>query len=364
MSPTIVASLLITYAVVQTVVFLMLIRLVDPYEREPMSLLALMTLWGAVGATTLSAIGNAALRNVLPPDVAVVFGRAIYAPVVEELAKGVALVVFVLVAARARGRFGIPRFEGITDGIVYGAAVGLGFAFTEDILYLLVAAAQNGLESGSVSYLARRDFFGVSMLRHAIYTAAFGVGLGLAAWSRNNRLRVVLPVLGLLVGICLHAFNNGWGQVALVRRFGFDRTLLFMQGASVPAMEAVRRDAFTAVRVSGYVLLILFALAVFLWTRYQRTVIREELEEETRSGLISRTEWDLLPRYWRRTAWYLQLIRTGQWQRWRVLQSIHAELVGLAFMKRRARRSGEGAPEIERTRRLIESLKAQKTALI
>ncbi|HWC14595.1 MAG TPA: PrsW family intramembrane metalloprotease, partial [Actinomycetota bacterium] len=343
MSPTVVASLLITYAVFQTVVFLILIRMVDPYEREPMSLLALMALWGALGATTLSAIGNTAVRNLLPPDVAVVFGRALYAPVVEEVAKGIALVVFVLVSVRARGRFGIPRFEGITDGVVYGAAIGLGFAFTEDILYLLVGAAQNGLESGSIAYLARRDFFGVSMLRHAIYTATFGVGLGLAMWSRAAFARVVLPAGGLLLAMFLHSFNNGWGQVALVRRFGFDRTVSFVQGAESPVMEDVRRNALSAVRVSEYVLLVVFALAIYLWIRYQRKVIRAELEEEAQNGLISRTEWDLLPRYWRRTAWYWQLIRTGQWQRWRILQTMHGELVSLAIMKMRVRRAG--APE-------------------
>ncbi len=118
MSETVVGAFLVTYAVVQTIVFLLLIRLTDLYEREPVSVLALMALWGAVGATAISAAGNAVLDGVLPPDVDYVFGRAIYAPIIEELAKGVALVVFVVVSLRARGRFGIPHFEGITDGIV------------------------------------------------------------------------------------------------------------------------------------------------------------------------------------------------------------------------------------------------------
>ena len=145
MPETVVGSLIITYAVVQTILFLLLIRSLDPYEREPLSALGLMTLWGAIGATSLSSIGNLAVKHVLPAEVDIVFGQAIYAPIVEELAKGAALVAFVLLSLYAKERFGIPRFEGVTDGIVYGAAIGLGFAFTEDVLYLLVGASQRGL---------------------------------------------------------------------------------------------------------------------------------------------------------------------------------------------------------------------------
>lgn len=367
MSPAVFASLIITYAVVQTIVFLLLIRLLDPYEREPLSLLALMALWGAVGATSLSAAGNVALRNWLADDVAAVFGQAIYAPVVEELAKGVALVAFVLLSVWAGGRFGMPRFEGITDGIVYGAAIGLGFAFTEDVLYLLIGASQQGLEQGFVAYLSRRDFFGVGMLHHAIYTATFGVGLGLATWMRGSRARFTLPIVGLLGGMFLHAFNNGWVQFTLVRTYGFDRTRAYLEGGAARFRETMQSTAITAVdvvQVFDYVFIALFFFMTYLWLRYQRRVIRVELEEEAASGLISRTELDLLPRYWQRTWWYWQLIKSGQWERWRILKRIHNELVDLAFMKHRHRRTGVGSEDIARRRKLIDKLKAQKIVFI
>jgi RsiW-degrading membrane proteinase PrsW (M82 family) len=367
MSLTVFASLIIVYSVVQTIVFLLLIRFADLYEREPISLLGLMTVWGAVGATTLSAVGNTVVRNWLPVDVAAVFGRAIYAPTVEEVAKGLALVVFLIISVRARGRFGIPRFEGVTDGIVYGAAIGLGFAFTEDILYLLVGASQRGLEEGFVGYLARRDFFGIVMLRHAIYTATFGVGLGLATWTRNTAARFLFPLLGLVAAFGMHAFNNGWARLSLVREFGFDRTYNYLGGAGgndTSAMDAAVGRAARTVELFEYVLLVLLIGLVLLWLRYQRGVIREELTEEADSGLISRTELQLLPSYWQRSRWYWQLLKTGQWERWRLLQRMHNELVGLALLKRRARRRGADDPDIQRRRRLIESLKTQKVALI
>lgn len=367
MSLTVFASLMITYAVVQTIAFILLIRLLDPYEREPLSLLALMTLWGAVGATSLSAAGNVALRNWLPPDLAIVFGQALYAPVVEELAKGIALVAFVVLSLWAGGRFGMPRFEGVTDGIVYGAAIGLGFAFTEDVLYLLIGASQQGLEQGFVAYLSRRDFFGVGMLHHAIYTATFGVGLGLATWMRGSRARLLLPVAGLGSSMFLHAFNNGWVQFTLARKYGFDRTLAYLEGGAGRFRDQMQTTAVDAVRVVqafDYVLVALFFFMAYLWLRYQRRVIRAELEEEAVSGLISRTELELLPRYWLRTWWYWQLIKSGQWERWRILKRIHNELVDLAFMKRRHRRTGVGSEDIERRRKLIDKLKAQKMVFI
>ncbi len=361
---TVFASLMITYAVVQTVVFIVLLRLVDPYEREPLSLVALMAMWGAIGATTLSAVGNIAIRHALPEDLATVFGRAIYAPVVEESAKGIALIAFVLVSVWLKGRFGMPRFEGVTDGIVYGAAIGLGFAFTEDVLYLLTGAAQEGLREGFVTYLARRDFFGLAMFHHALYTAVFGVGIGLATWSRS-RVRMLFPIAGLLLGIILHAFNNGWVQFRLVREFGFDATLAYLRGEiASDDMRTVVVDAAGAIRTFDVLLLIAFAAAVAAWLRYQRSVIRDELEEEATSGLITRTEWRLLPRYWQRTSWYLQLIRNGQWERWRILRRMHNELVALALMKRRVRRGSGDPTDIHRRRRLIENLKAQKAIFI
>ena len=368
MDETVAGAFLITYSVVQTIVFLFLIRFTDLYEREPVSALALMTLWGAIGATALSAIGNAAVGGLLPADVEFIFGRALYAPVIEEVAKGLALVAFVIVSVRADGRLGIPRFERLTDGLVYGAAIGLGFAFTEDVLYLLMASADAGLGEGIVTYLSRRDFFGLSMLHHAIYSASFGVGLGMATWSRSAWTRFAFPTLGLCVAILLHAINNGLVRGVLYLRHGSQLTAAYLSGV----LEASLADQLSAeasslvgvVRVIDVVVIALFAVLVAWWLRYQRSVISEELAEEAESGLISRTELDLLPRYWLRSRWYWQLIRTGQWERWRLLRRMHNELVDLALLKRRSARKRVDGDKIESSRRLIAKLKTQKAVFL
>ena len=73
-------SFLITFAIIQTFVLAWLIRALAIYEYEPMSALNLMLLWGAVGATSLSVVGDSFVRGLLPPLTQVVFGSAIASP--------------------------------------------------------------------------------------------------------------------------------------------------------------------------------------------------------------------------------------------------------------------------------------------
>ena len=92
-----------------------------------------------MGASLLSSLGNRILRDLLDyasPQVEVVFGAALTAPLVEETSKGIALVIVFALSYPIARRFGVRMFNGVTNGIVYGAAVGLGFSFAEDIFYL------------------------------------------------------------------------------------------------------------------------------------------------------------------------------------------------------------------------------------
>ena len=58
---------------------------------------------------------------------------AVTAPIVEEAGKGLFLVAVVI--------FRRAQIHGLLDGLIYGALVGVGFAFVEDILYYLQLAA-------------------------------------------------------------------------------------------------------------------------------------------------------------------------------------------------------------------------------
>jgi protease PrsW len=356
-------AFLVTFALIQAVVFLLLIRFLDLYEREPLNALALMAAWGATGAVALSLAGNAIVLGLLPPALEKTFGSALAGPLVEEVAKGLAVVVAFSLSWWAARRFGLLELEGLTDGMVYGAAVGLGFAFTEDLLYLFNEADEQGLGVGLSEYASRVDFFGVGQLGHAVYTAAFGAGLGLATWSRSWRGRLGFPLLGLVAAMLMHAVHNGLPSFALAWRYGLENAAAAMAGRSVPGdlfaqMQATAEWANTASKVADYVFVAVFVALAVLWLLYQRRVIRDELEEETRAGFLHHEEWELMFRYWNRSKWYWQLLWEGELERWRLLRRIHNELVDLAFLKRRLRRAGGDQGQIERRRKRIAYLRS------
>ena len=212
------------YAFLQAAVVLLAIRFLDLYEREPLLLVSLMALWGGLVATMLSLAGNGIVFGLLDENIRLAFGPAISAPLVEESAKGLALVLAFALSHWANRRYGWMEFEGVTDGIVYGAAVGLGFALVEDIFYFFQFSDES-VQRGLDVFLTRVDFFGATMLGHAVYTAAFGAGLGLATWSRTRTGRYGWPLVGLAIAILLHALWNGLGSLALWIRYGWDETL-------------------------------------------------------------------------------------------------------------------------------------------
>ncbi|MFN2526229.1 MAG: PrsW family intramembrane metalloprotease [Actinomycetota bacterium] len=353
-------SFFVTYAVIQTVIFLLLIRFLDLYEHEPFSLLALMALWGAVGATGISIFGNEVFADVISEDVYAVFGAAISAPIIEEFSKGLALLLAFGLSSWAHRRFGSLELHGVTDGIVYGAAIGLGFAFTEDIYYLLDSAAQEGLREGIVIFLRRRDFFGTGMLHHAIFTATFGVGLGLATWARSSIGRITWALSGFVLAMLLHATNNGLVQLMLVRRFGFDSTVNAISTQEfTPAMDATISSTRQAMLVLDYAVAVAFFVGIALWLYHQRKVIRAELADEADSGLIDPRDGELVPSYFRRVLWYWQLTRIGELERVRAVRRLHIELAKLALEKWVLRRRGGNPEAVTRSRQRIATLKAQ-----
>ena len=132
------ASQAIVFALIQSVLLLLLIRFLDFYDRKPpLSLLALLFVWGAVGASLISTLGNQVVFELLDyasHEVEVVFAAAISAPLVEETSKGIAVLAVLVLSHPIARRFGVRMFNGVTNGMVYGAAVGLGFSFGEDSL--------------------------------------------------------------------------------------------------------------------------------------------------------------------------------------------------------------------------------------
>jgi len=194
--PLLVLSLLA--AVIPTGLYVALVLWSDRYEHEPGWLLTTAFGWGALPAVVVSIVGTLALGHpqaLFDSDLAAgLFQSVVAAPVVEEIAKGLALVGIVMFVGH--------EVDGVLDGLVYGALIGMGFAMTENFFYFLdVALQQDYLVWLMVAFL-RSGVFG---LNHAFYTAIVGVTLAAALGTRR---RWWLPVLGLMMAMGVHALHN------------------------------------------------------------------------------------------------------------------------------------------------------------
>lgn len=192
-------------AVVPMVGFLAVVWWLDRYDREPAWTVLLTFAWGALIATTLSLIGNTSLdlllHAVVGPHLASQITPVVVAPLVEEPTKAVVL----LLVLQSR------RFDNATDGFVYGAAAGLGFGMTENLLYFVTAAkaAEWAPLEGTLAWLttvAARTFF--SAVMHAAASALVGAALGSVRF-RPTWTRVPAAALGLGAAIAMHATWNG-----------------------------------------------------------------------------------------------------------------------------------------------------------
>jgi RsiW-degrading membrane proteinase PrsW (M82 family) len=164
--------------------------------------------WGAVVATSLVIWGETlwdqVTTNALVPGPGLDTSTAFSAGLLEELAKGLAVVLLFLVMR--------DEFDGVVDGIVYGAAVGMGFNFMESISYMthLYAIFQpnQGVLAAGVQWYARQVlglFFG-----HATYTALIGAGLGIARQLPRRGPQAVAIVSGWLIAIAGHFSWDAW----------------------------------------------------------------------------------------------------------------------------------------------------------
>jgi protease PrsW len=319
---------LVGFGILQTVIYLLFIRAIDLYEREPLRYVLPVFVWGFAVATTVSLVFNTlfqlTLSSVTSVQTARFFTAVLVAPVVEESSKGLALLIIFFIAYLVRRRSGLIEFAGVMDGIVYGSAVGFGFAIAEDILY--------GLEYGPETFIVRRIFGGFA---HAAFTSVTGVGIGLIPWVHNRMMKVILPLLGLSGAILLHATFNFTATV-----FG-------------PV---------------GYLVLFLVVMAyivvIMVWLAIERRIIREELREEVDAGTITPQEYAILPSYFRRTTYYLGLFFGGKLGTWTRARKLHSSAVDLALAKRLARRSGSQG-SVERVRMLrqkIRNMRGEATA--
>jgi protease PrsW len=176
---------------------------VDRLEPEPRGTLVFAFGWGAgIAALFALLINTAGLEYVTQPALGAGTGQYVSAtfgaPLVEETLKGLVLVGLL----RRRKQ----ELDGPTDGIIYAAMVGLGFAMMENVGYYinaLVTPVQGGAALLAATFVLRGV---VSPLLHPMFTSMTGLGVAYAATHRGAGWAV--PA-GWLAAMVLHGTWNG-----------------------------------------------------------------------------------------------------------------------------------------------------------
>jgi protease PrsW len=194
-----VATLIVTLlAAISFPLLILILFWLDRYEPEPARYRLAALGWGGVVAVAISLVAEGVLFGL--PGTTTFVDTAVIAPLVEEAGKGLFLVLVVI--------FRREQIHGLLDGLIYGALVGVGFAFVEDIAYYLAS-----LEAGAlpVTFFLRGI---MGPFAHPLFTAALGIGIGIAVTTRQPAVRVLAPILGYAAAVLMHGIWNGstfWG---------------------------------------------------------------------------------------------------------------------------------------------------------
>lgn len=318
-------------ALVPLTICLLGIRWVDRWDPEPRGALAFAFLWGAgmsVAVTlllgpTVTALLSAGLDGAGPDVVGPVF----QAPIVEEMAKGLG----VLILALSRR----SHFDGPVDGIVYAGTIAAGFAFTENILYFGSALTDPAGLGGLVTVFVMRGLF--SPFAHLMFTGALGLILGLAVARGRARGRLALPfLLGLVPAIAGHMLWNGGLLVLFTDFFSF--------------YVLVQLPLFVAV------IAVIFGLR-----RAERAVTHQRLAEYSSSGWLTGQEVEMVASPRGRSAALAWARRTGAAPAMKRFINI---AVRLAFVRQRLRAGHAAGTDVQLEAHLLHDLDAARRQII
>lgn len=184
-------------AVVPMLFYLLFIWKFDKYEREPFGYVIKHFIWGAIGAIIFSVLFSTVISAIISTFIIneeklELFNTIITAPVVEEIMKGIFLFFTVV----------NKKFDNMTDGIVYGGAIGLGFGMTENFLYFIMYGTT---PVSWILIVLIRTFFTAVM--HCVCTATLGASLGIAKFKKGI-LKFIIPFIGLSLAIFIHFLWN------------------------------------------------------------------------------------------------------------------------------------------------------------
>jgi RsiW-degrading membrane proteinase PrsW (M82 family) len=251
-------------ALLPLVVVLAAVAWIDRWEPEPRLALLFAFLWGAAASVAIALLVDlgvqltAVLTTGQTADA--VLGATVQAPIVEETAKGLGLLILFFAAHK--------HFSGPVDGLVYSIVIASGFAFTENIQYFGLALVEGGPDEFGLTFFMRAI---MSPFAHATFTALTGLALGLAARRHAGIGAIGYALVGLVGAILLHALWNGAAFL-------------------VTSLDSYA-SYFVLVQVPIFLALTLMTVLV---RRHEIRLTRARLGEYARAGWFTPTEVEML----------------------------------------------------------------------
>lgn len=319
----------------------------DLFEREPRGMLLGAFLWGGLIATALALTANRAVEDLasklVGPDFSSEWSAAIAGATDEETLKVLGVITLVLIAR--------AQFNGLVDGFVYGALVGLGFQVVEDQVYALNSVAMSGGENqvGSVVGILFLRGILTGLYSHTLYTAVSGMGIAFVA-TRPGR-----PLLSRL-GVGFLLFAAAWGM-----HFFWNSPLITGMAGGSPSGVAALLRLLASILVKGVpgflFFLLLFRVAMAREVHGFEALVAGEVE----SGAITRDELATLTSLRRRRAARHRARERQGTTAARLVRALQRQQLALALALARA--PDQGATDLEARRAAIRETRAALAAL-
>ena len=294
----------------------LLVNFMDRYEREPWFLRLAAFLWGAIIAIPpaffVEQNVDNIVQNLLGSNTSEVVRSALdglNAGVTEETIKGLGLILLFIILR--------DEFDNVTDGIVYAALIGAGFAFVENFSYFATNAKDT-----LVFLIVGRVMLG--WLGHSTFTACFGAALGYIRYTRVRWKQIAIPLLGFAIAVGLHSFYD------------------FVDFQASRAIHASPDDTsvalFSLIAIIGDYIPPFLAQVALLYIlvkalAHEAAVIREFLAAEVSNGVVMVNEYALLQNSFQRTKDERRVLRRSGIKQWLRVKALYQTEIGLAFRK-------------------------------
>lgn len=207
------------------------IRHLDKYEPEPWNLI-----WLSFLAGCLSVIPALVIEMLLKTDISgfwgTLYGAFVVAAVTEELCKGTLAFGFI---------WRKPQFNEVMDGIVYFGVAHMGFAITENLMYVFVNSDLNIVRALMTGFVRMTT----AVPLHVINGMIMGYHIGMARFARTGGEKRRHWLEAVLWPILLHgiydvaAFNQDASNITDMKGLfavGFGTALMY---AAVVALWVV-----------------------------------------------------------------------------------------------------------------------------